>query len=86
MSDLISRQLCIDALSPMAGVGNRIIDKIRSLPSAQRERGKWIPQDMNKSYGMISTAVYYYPKCSVCGQSANYTNFCPNCGAKMEEE
>lgn len=52
----------------------------------ERKKGKWIPQNLNKSDGMISTAVYYYPKCSVCGANANYTNFCPNCGAEMLTE
>ena len=51
----------------------------------ERKKGQWIPQNLNKSDGMISTAVYYYPKCSVCGANANYTNFCPNCGAEMTE-
>ena len=50
----------------------------------ESKRGKWIPQNHNKTNGRISTAVYYYPKCSVCGLCANYTNFCPNCGARME--
>lgn len=52
----------------------------------QCKKGTWIPQNLNKSDGMISTAVYYYPKCSVCGANANYTNFCPNCGADMRED
>lgn len=58
------------------------------LPSAQPERkkGKWIPQDHNKTNGMASTLVYYYPKCSVCGHCDNYTNFCSNCGADMRGE
>lgn len=62
-------------------------DEINSEPTieSQRKKGKWIPQNLNKSDGMISTAVYYYPKCSVCGANANYTNFCPNCGAEMRE-
>ena len=61
------------------------IDFLQHAPTIepQRKRGKWIPQNLNKSDGMISTAVYYYPKCSVCGENANYTNFCPNCGAEM---
>ena len=62
------------------------IGYVETIPSVtpERPKGKWIPQDMNnKSYGMVSTAVYYYPKCSVCGWSANNTNFCPNCGADM---
>lgn len=67
---------------------DRHIRAIEHLPSAEpeRKRGKWIPQNMNKSNGMASTAVYYYPKCSVCGWSSNYTNFCPNCGADMRGE
>lgn len=58
---------------------------LTQLPSAQSERkkGVWIPQNHSKTNGTVSTAVYYYPKCSVCGQYANYTNFCPNCGADM---
>ena len=61
------------------------IVQIHNAPTIepQRKKGKWIPQNLNKSDGMISTVVYYYPKCSVCGASANYTNFCPNCGADM---
>lgn len=98
MDDLISRWEAINALErkkdknakgDVGGFYNRIIqndiDALMQLPSAQpeRKRGKWIPQNLNKSNGMISTAVYYYPKCSVCGANANFTNFCPNCGAEM---
>ena len=91
--DTISRQAVIEALDEIEsevadGDGFRY-EKWRQyfceLPSAQPERkkGKWIPQDFNKHSGMESTLVYYYPKCSVCGKSANYTNFCPNCGADL---
>lgn len=61
---------------------------LKQLPPAQPERkpGRWIPQNHNKVNGMTSTAVYYYPKCSVCGCCANYTNFCPGCGADMRGE
>ena len=52
----------------------------------EREKGEWIPQDHNKHHGMISTTVYCFPRCSVCGESANYTSFCPNCGADMRGE
>ena len=37
MDDLISRQAAIDALKPCAGVGNRALDKLRALPSAEPE-------------------------------------------------
>ena len=49
----------------------------------ERKKGKWIPQDHNKITDMASTMVFYYPKCSECGHSGNYTNFCPRCGADM---
>lgn len=66
---------------------SRVIrEALKDAQLEQRKGGKWIPQDMNQSNGMISTAVYYYPKCSVCGWTANFTNFCPNCGADMRGE
>lgn len=52
----------------------------------KRKTGHWIPQDFNKSDGMMTTAVYYFPKCSVCGHTASQTNFCPACGADMRGE
>ena len=54
-----------------------------SVDVVERKKGKWIPQNYNKTNGFVSTAVYYYPACSVCGLCANYTNYCPNCGADM---
>ena len=49
-------------------------------------KGEWIPQDHNSRNGHVSTCVYYYPKCSVCGHVGNYEyNFCPHCGEKMGE-
>ena len=51
----------------------------------ERKSGEWVPQDHNKRTGYVTTTVYYYPKCSECGHTGNYgMNFCPNCGAKME--
>ena len=63
--------------------GEGIIFK-KSQP--ERKMGSWIPQDFNKSDGMKTTAVYYFPKCSVCGYAASPTNFCPQCGADMRSD
>ena len=42
----------------------------------RRKRGKWIP---SKEPPWLD--------CSECGQgSVEYTNFCPNCGARMDGE
>ena len=83
--DAVSREAAIDAAENAFVRGLLASPDIRKLPSAQPERkkGKWIPQDHNKSNGMVSTLVFYYPKCSECGHSGNYTNFCPRCGADM---
>ena len=75
--DLISRQMAIDALDCINGVE----EVLKSLPSVQPKRGKWIIMD----------AGFPVPKCSVCGEKANmrkrsYYNFCPNCGADMRGE
>ena len=100
MDDLIDRQAAIDAICKegtrlerngtvaMCEIKQWCIDLLKRLPSAQPERkkGKWIPQDYNKTNGIVSTLVYYYPKCSVCGHCDNYTNFCSNCGADMRGE
>ena len=90
MDDLISRQAAIHLIAGYDGLIDKSVAKrlLIQMPSAQPERkqGRWIPQNHNKVNGMTSTAVYYYPKCSVCGCCANYTNFCPGCGADMRGE
>ena len=67
------------------GKRSLLIDTEPTADVRENVKGEWLPQDHNKKNGMMSTAVYYYPKCSVCGHCANYTNFCPNCGADMRE-
>lgn len=46
---------------------------------SRRKRGKWIGKG---DYEAISV------KCSICGRDngVRVSNFCPNCGAKMESE
>ena len=78
LTDLINRQDAIEALD--TGLWGVEWDKalatamLKDLPSAER-KGKWI--DMNTSTTM------YMPryKCSICGNWANHSNYCPNCGS-----
>ncbi len=47
-------------------------------------RGKWI--DVRYDDEELVGGWYTIPKCSACEEEAPYkSNFCPNCGAKMEE-
>ena len=47
---------------------------------AERKTGRWI----DKSDGLIEGACNY---CSVCGEQAiDLYDYCPNCGAKMEDD
>lgn len=63
----------------------RAIEVVEDAPSADRGCvGRWISRDWNETNCKCRTLLYCLPKCSVCGYSADYTNFCPNCGAYMK--
>lgn len=86
MSDLISRQAAIEALSNHYEVGNQAqnetvcdcVNIIRELPSAEKH-GTWIDE-------------FCAYQCSVCHchideetfDDYRKPNYCPNCGARME--
>ena len=70
MSDLISKQAAIDALE-WKWAGKAAIDAIKGLPTIDPvKHGRWV--------------------CGCCDQcgyilhSTGLTNYCPNCGAKMD--
>ena len=92
MNDLISRQAAIDVIDAVFPVNpmkseyaqgiacGAALAKtyVEQLPSAQPERirGRWIEKPH----------VHGVAYCSLCDYElhTNDTNFCPNCGAKME--
>ena len=90
MSDYISREAAIkgylDLLNiPGAVFVTEVTDLLRMIPAAdvrEVKRGKW--ED-----AMQSCHDSPHVKCSVCGEYYwryfNKFNFCPNCGAMMEE-
>ena len=59
-----------------------MVERVKALPSAQPEqkKGKWIDETF-KPWGLV-----YHPyKCNQCGgYSEADSDFCPDCGAKME--
>lgn len=81
MADLIDRQTAIDALERIWSAGKLAFDTIKAQPSAQPERktGRWQYVDYGGFGNWHCTACR---KICICNGDFDY---CPNCGAKMEE-
>ena len=89
MNDLISRQDAIEAVQNRHMMLSKekvlLINDLEKLPTAEPKRGRWIKLDMHR--GMADH------KCTACEQECYVPTcmgepmyaFCPNCGAKMEE-
>lgn len=61
-----------------------LVNNPHNLPpvNPQPKTGRWRKVSMDK---YIRHATYYY-ECSECGnQHIGHANYCPNCGAKMQE-
>lgn len=86
-ADCISRQKVIDIVEDMhdlarSDVLSDTIKQLKDIPSVQPTRpiGRWIDIQYFKA-----DDTYYRPKCSFCSiEPKEYSNYCPNCGARME--
>lgn len=93
MNDLISRQAAIDLFPNDAlewdtnggYIAPHLVRRmIEELPPAQPIRnGRWMEIiEVNELGDVYQSGVY----CSECGHTDSYEpNYCPNCGARMEE-
>lgn len=71
--------------------GPRAYDKVavkvavKSAPTLEISFGKWIPQYHTYTNGFDTVQIADKFHCSECNiLSKNNSNYCPNCGAKME--
>lgn len=86
MDDLIGRQAAIevaDAVWTVTGDKNvaKVWQQLKDLPSAER-RGRWIFDLDNKEWSWNKPYV-----CDQCGKwNERSSNYCPNCGAQMDEK
>ena len=86
MDDYISREAALTALqdSDLFNTTERQLRAIRELPAAdvaEVVHGRWIWNEE----GEIDWEQFY--RCSKCGDKEYWeSNFCPNCGAKMDLE
>ena len=101
MSDLIDRYEVIELLKRMRYEADSkreremITDtenRINAMPSVEPKKGKWIPHSERclEYIGTILVYVRYdYWFCDACGYRVEkgrpMYNYCPNCGARMED-
>ena len=82
--DCISRQAALELIADYDLSMGEVVRGIHALPSVNPAKtGYWIA-DVDK-WGDVVTTINGY-KCSECGGfNADKDNYCPNCGAKMQE-
>lgn len=98
MTDYIDRQAAIKAIDDLPNCYNGysdaydkacIIGVLEELPSAEVEpvkRGKWIYDNQFHWYRASCSACGYMRSTDIKADNWNGWNYCPNCGAKMENE
>lgn len=93
MEDLIRRQAAINTVQTMyercdtgdmTDYRDLMYESIIVLPSVQERRGRWIHDGYDFPGGVD------WIHCSECGKRginvpADLSNYCPNCGAHMDE-
>ena len=75
----LKRSIAVSALIEDQKTLEQIIDEQPTIE--ERKTGKWIDETF-EPWGLV-----YHPyRCDQCGDHSEAdSNFCPNCGAKMEE-
>lgn len=88
----ISTMFCVEVMRRLVRSGTtermHLLNHIENIEN--RKKGKWkFKIKKNAITGAWSPSSTFYPevRCSICKKKAfRITNYCPNCGAKMESE
>ena len=59
----------------------KMIDMARTIDATPVRHGKWIDRN-----GAIVAPFWERYECSECGVMSGNNKYCPNCGARMDEE
>lgn len=89
--DLISRQAAIYIAFRSPFFSDSLMEELRALPAAQPKTGRWIldttqflPEyvctNCKSRFPLVASGGEFYS--TLCCENMNY---CPNCGAKMED-
>ena len=74
-------KIIIGKYDSVLGLGD-LMEELVNAPVVEPRKGKWIRTETDRGYW-----VYIGYACDQCGKSVGNVkrNYCPNCGAKMEE-
>ena len=82
MADLIDREaLLAESRKSFCSI-HQLIKEAPRVDAEPVRHGRWEPVETEEEFG----TVYEY-RCNLCGKHDYFdTNYCPNCGAKMDKE
>lgn len=67
-----------------------LLEQAKAVDAEPVRHGKWEVKQQTKMFNDYMTISGKYPTCNLCGFAemgvSNNTNYCPNCGAKMDLE
>ena len=81
--DILKSAVMIDDRGIQTGyeIAIELIKKQPTIDAEPVRHGKWMPREEGKVYPFWERYT-----CSECGEHSDDKRYCPNCGARMDEE